>query len=66
MDEEPAKDGMYEKNESLKTWETTTKRLKNEKTIEKFERVEGNMMMKIKVMYGGRLRRLIMKQEKKK
>ena len=38
------------------------KRLTNEKTIEKLERVEESMTMN-KVMYKSRLRRVIMKQE---
>ena len=45
INEERIKAGMYEKNESLKTWGTITKRITNEKTIEKLERVEGSMMM---------------------
>ena len=34
-----------ENNENVKTWATIAKRLTNEKTIEKLERVEESMMM---------------------
>ena len=37
--------GVYEKNENVNTWATIAKRLTNEKTIEKLERVEESMMM---------------------
>ena len=37
--------GVYEKNDNVKTWATIAKRLTNEKTIEKLERVEESMMM---------------------
>ena len=37
--------GMYENNENVKIWATIAKRIKNEKTIEKLERVEESMMM---------------------
>ena len=36
---------MYEKNENVNTWATIAKRLTNEKTIGKLERVEESMMM---------------------
>ena len=37
--------GVYEKSENENTWTTIAKRLTNEKTIEKLERVEESMMM---------------------
>ena len=37
--------GVYAKNENVNTWATIAKRLTNEKTIEKLERVEESMMM---------------------
>ena len=40
IDEERKEAGVYEGRESLKTWANMAKRLTNEKTIEKLERVE--------------------------
>ena len=37
--------GVYDKNENVNTWATIAKRLTNEKTIEKLERVEESMMI---------------------
>ena len=39
--------GLCEKNENVKTWATIAKRPTNEKTIDKLERVEESMMMKM-------------------
>ena len=38
--------GIYEKNDNVKTWTTITKRITDEKTIEKLERVEAGMIVK--------------------
>ena len=38
--------GVHEGRESLKTWANIAKRLTNEKTIEKLERVEQGVIMK--------------------
>ena len=45
-DEERKEAGVYEGNESLKTWESIAKRLTNDKTVEKLERVEESMLIK--------------------
>ena len=44
--EERKEAGVYEGRESLKTWANIAKRVTNEKTIEKLERVEVGMIMK--------------------
>ena len=46
LDEERKEAGVYEGRESLKTWANIAKRLTNEKTIEKLERVEEGVIMK--------------------
>ena len=46
IDEERKEAGVYEGRESLKTWANIVKRLINENTIEKLERVEEGMIMK--------------------
>ena len=46
IDEERKEAGVYEGRESLKTWANMAKRLTNEKTIEKLERVEEDVIMK--------------------
>ena len=38
--------GIYEKNDNVKTWETIAKRITDEKTIEKPERVEAGIIVK--------------------
>ena len=38
--------GVYETNENFKTWATTAKRMTDEKSIEKLERVESGMIVK--------------------
>ena len=49
IDEERKEAGVYEGRESLKTWANMAKRLTNEKTIEKLERVEGVIMKKSEI-----------------
>ena len=44
VDEERTNSGMYDKNESLKTWANISKILTNEK-MEKLERVEQGMVV---------------------
>ena len=46
IDEERKEAGVYEGRDSLKTWANIAKRLTNEKTIEKLERVEEGVIMK--------------------
>ena len=46
FDEERKEAGVYEGRESLKTWANIAKRLTNDKTIEKLERVEEGVIMK--------------------
>ena len=45
MEEERKESGVYEKHESEKTWTSISKRLINEKTIKKLERVEEDVFM---------------------
>ena len=42
--------GVYENNENVKTWATIVKRMTDEKTIEKLERVETCMIVKRSVI----------------
>ena len=46
IDEKRKEAGVYEGRELLKTWANIAKRLTNEKTIEKLERVEEGVIMK--------------------
>ena len=45
-DDKKKETGVYEKNEHAKTWATIAKRMTDEKTIEKLERVESGMIVK--------------------
>ena len=62
IDEERKEAGVYDGRESLKTWANIAKRLTNEKTIEKLERVEEGVVMRLE----RKLRRAIIRQEERR